>query len=93
MKKGDRAYLHYDGKNSRQVIGKCTQSRGFAVKIKFKGWADDKVHECWFVQRNKTEYYKKVWWCGYVRDVDGGVHKWLGCPGDYYSVYSEDIKY
>lgn len=91
MKNGDKVWLYYDGKMGRSTTGKCTKVRGFAILVEFKGWSDKKNHECWFVISKDNRYYKKPWWKGYVRDVENSVHVHLGFPGDFYSVFSEDI--
>jgi hypothetical protein len=91
MKKDDKVYLYYDGKSGRKVIGTCLIVRGFAIKVKFIGWADEKEHECWFVQSKDHKWYKKTWWSGYVRDVEKSIHKMFGCSGDYYSAFSEEM--
>ena len=75
-KKDDTVLVCYDGKLRRGTEGTVLISRGFAIKVRFKLYAEDNIVENWFVRISNEAYG------GYVRQVET-----LGLPGDWYSVY------
>lgn len=85
-KKDDIVSVCYDGKLSRRTRGKVLMSRGFAIKVRFKLYAEKIEVENWFVRISDEAYG------GYVREGQG-LMPWMGFPGDWYSVYEYMTEY
>lgn len=84
-KKNDIVYVCYDGKWGRKIEGVVVVSRGFAIKVRFKLYAEKEIIENWFVRISDEAYG------GYVRQVVNSVMRGLlGLPGDWYSVYEKE---
>ena len=80
-KKDDTVLVCYDGKLRRGTEGTVLISRGFAIKVRFKLYAEDNIVENWFV-RISDEVYG-----GYVRQAEISFMRCvLGLPGDWYLV-------
>jgi hypothetical protein len=91
-KKDDVVYLYYDGKWGRRVVGKVLRVRGFMIQVEFVPWASDNKEKVinWFPRcrkSRKNRFEDGNRFAGYLKgEGEGGVMKWLGLPGDWYSV-------
>jgi hypothetical protein len=87
-KENDIVYLYYDGKRGRRVEGKVLKIKGFMIQVEFIPYASDNKEKVinWFPRCYKNKYEDNRF-AGYLKgEGEGGIMKWLGLPGDYYSV-------
>jgi hypothetical protein len=88
-KKDDTVYLYYDGKRGRRIEGKVLNIKGFLIQVEFIPYCSDNEEKVtnWFPRliANKSEDGNR--YGGYLKgEGEGGIMKWLGLPGDWYSV-------
>ena len=86
-KNGELVDVCYDGKSGRAVSGIVIAGRGFAIQVIFHRYDyPEQEVKMWFI-RQGAQYFG-----GYLRAKDSIMYNFLGCPGDWYSVYPKEKK-
>lgn len=83
---GDNVRVCYDGKSGRAVQGVVVDKGQFAILVEFKEWAEDNPPvKCWFKRHTKQSFG------GYCQSPDSLMGALFGTPGDWYSVYQDNV--
>jgi len=83
---GETVRVCYDGKAGRAVPGKVLKRRKNKIQVEFCEWAENNPPITWWFERQNDQSF------GSFVNVEQSLMKAaFGCPGDWYSVYPEEV--